>query len=153
MICAKKWLSFEGISNIFLNVWSVMIKCCPSRWLHFMQNHSWKQFYNISGGKSITPFGPWEPIWAGPLLMIVQFYSSSLYLFFVGTMSDDLAYLSPIFHLNQPSPIIFYPLFSKWRTKQGFGDMINVNGWWNLLVLVPWLSTTGWCWWWGICLW
>lgn len=72
---------------------------------------------------------------------------------FVGTMSDDLAYLSPIFHLNQPSPIIFYPLFSKWRTKQGFGDMINVNGWWNLLVLVPWLSTTGWCWWWGICLW
>ena len=26
-----------------------------------------KQFYNISGGRSITPFGPWEPIWAGPM--------------------------------------------------------------------------------------
>ena len=112
-----------------------------------------KQFYNTSGGKFITLFGPWEPIYAGPLLMIVRFYSSSLYLFFIGTMSDDLAFLSPIFHLYQPSPIIFYPLVSKVLKKQGFGNMINVNGWWNLLDLVSWLSTNGWCWWWGKCIW
>ena len=37
----------------------------------------------------------------------------SLLVFFCGTMSDDLAFLSPIFHLYQPSPIIFYPLVSQ----------------------------------------
>ena len=105
------WMYDRWWSNVVQAVGFIICRITPE-----------KQFYNTSWGKSITPFGPWEPIWAGPLLMIVRFYSSSLYLFFVGTMSDDLAFLSPIFHLYQPSPIIFYPLFSKWRTKQGFGD-------------------------------
>ena len=55
VICAKKWFSFECISNIFFNVWSVMIKCCPSRWLHYMQNHSWKTVLQHLLGKVYHP--------------------------------------------------------------------------------------------------
>ena len=153
MICAKNWLSFESVSKKSLfYMYDWWCKCYPIRWLHFMQNHSWKTVLQHLWGKV------YHPLWTlraylgrtnGPLLMIVRFYSSSLYLFFVGTMSDDLAFLSPIFHL----PIISNPFVSNWLSKQGFGNMINVNGWWNLLVTVSWLSTNGWCWWWGMCLW
>ena len=150
VICAKNLLSFEGILKILCYVWLIDDQMLSKPLASFYAESLLKNSFTTPLGESLSPSLDLESLFMQDHYWWLCAFILPLFIcFFVGTMSDDLAFLSPIFHL----PIISNPFVSNWLSKQGFGNMINVNGWWNLLVTAPWLSTTGWCWWWGKCIW
>ena len=133
-----------GDANVIRSVGFILCRITPE-----------KQFYNTSGGKFITPFGPWEPIWAGPMdhywwlcAFILPLFISFFLWHYEWWSSVSLSHFSFISTKSNP-PL---PSCQSMTHKARFWRH-DVNGWWNLLVLVPWLSTNnGWCWWWGKCI-